>query len=130
MRLSRSIAPLLNAAVGALALMVPVPTTGASVAELAPLPPTVMLASIERVDKDDAALIASVRQREPPCCACKPPVAPKLELAVTPPRYGSAWRLRRAPRGRVRTSLSRSEVMVMKWLPASWPTLLAKRTPP
>ncbi len=58
MRLSRSIAPLLNAAVGALALMVPVPTTGASVAELAPLPPAVMLASIERVDKDDAALIA------------------------------------------------------------------------
>jgi hypothetical protein len=60
MHLCRKFAPLLNAAIGALALMVPVPAADAGIAELSPLRPVIMLASVDVAGSDDAAM-ASLR---------------------------------------------------------------------
>jgi hypothetical protein len=62
MLLPRKLAPLLTAAVGAFALMIPVPTPGTGTAEFSPLPPIAMFASAETTDNDDATM-AAVREQ-------------------------------------------------------------------
>jgi len=62
MPMSRKFAPLVNAAVGALALMVPVPTTDMAIAELSPLPPVVMMASPDVNDQDDSVVLVARAQ--------------------------------------------------------------------
>jgi len=55
MPLPRTFAPLLNAAVGAFALMIPAPSPGSALPELSPLPPIVMIVSVEATG--DAATV-------------------------------------------------------------------------
>jgi hypothetical protein len=57
MQLRRKLTPLLTAAVGAVALMMPTPVPGQTVDELAPLPPIMETASADFSDTSDPTMV-------------------------------------------------------------------------